>query len=62
MFIDDGSIRLFAPAERNTWFDLLIYQYIALRWSAQQGFGSRVYKHLAPLEPEHRLVALPAVS
>ena len=26
------------------------------------GFGSRVYKHLAPLKPEHRLVALPALD
>jgi len=42
--------------------DLLIDQYIALRWRAKQWFGSRVYKHLAPLEPEDRLVALPAVS
>jgi len=30
------SIKLFAPAERNVWFDEFIYQYIALRWSAKQ--------------------------
>ena len=32
----------FAPAERNVWFDV----------------GREVYKHLATLEPEHRLVAV----
>jgi hypothetical protein len=37
MFIEpQGSIRFFAPAERNAWFDVFIYLYIALRWSAKQ--------------------------
>jgi hypothetical protein len=26
----------FAPAERNEWFDVFIYLYIALRWSAKR--------------------------
>jgi len=30
-----SSIKFFAPAERNAWFDVFIYQYIALRWSAK---------------------------
>lgn len=34
---------------------LLTHPYIALRWSANV-VGREVYKHLAPLEPEHRLV------
>ena len=36
MFIDSSIIRFFAPAERNVWFDVLIYHYIALRWSAKE--------------------------
>src|SRR5258705_13313137 len=44
-------MRVFAPAERHVWFDILIYRDIALRWSAKRGFGGEVYKHLAPPEP-----------
>jgi hypothetical protein len=37
MFIDSPkSIKFFAPAERNISLDVLVYQYIALRWSAKQ--------------------------
>jgi len=58
MFIaPHASIRFFAPAERNAWFDVFIYQYIALRWSAEHWGGREVYKHLAPLEPKYYLVA-----
>ena len=35
------SRRLFAPAERDILFDLLIYQYIALRWSAQHWLAAK---------------------
>jgi hypothetical protein len=38
------------------WFDIFIYLYIALRWSAKTLVGCEVYKHLAPPEPEHRCV------
>jgi hypothetical protein len=34
--------------------DISIYLYIALRWSSKTLVGREVYKHLAPLEPEHR--------
>ena len=43
------------------WFDIFIYLYIALRWSAKTLVGREVYKHLAPPEPEHRLPLLAAV-
>ena len=52
------SIRFFAPAERDVSFQVLIHQYIALRWSAKQLLGREVYKHLAPLEPDSRLLKL----
>ena len=38
------------------WFDIFIYFYLALRWSAKPLVGREVYKHLAPPEPEHRCV------
>ena len=37
------------------WFDIFIYLYIALRWSAKDLLGGEVYKHLAPPEREHGL-------
>ena len=54
MFIDSGSL-LDPSLQRSEMqcFDVLNYQYIALRWSAKQLSRPRVYKHLAPLEPEH---------
>jgi len=39
-------------------FRLTQPQHIALRWSAKQFSQPLVYKHLAPLEPEHRLRSL----
>ena len=43
MFIElRHPIRLFAPAERDVWFDVLIYQYIALRWSAKESLATSI--------------------
>jgi len=50
--------RLFAPAERNVWFDVLIRQLHRAPLERQTFLGREVYKHLAPPEPEHRLIEL----
>jgi hypothetical protein len=55
MFIEPAAKKvLLAPAERNGL--QTIAGNIALRWSAGRAHNG-FYKHLAPLEPEHHLVA-----
>jgi hypothetical protein len=54
MFIERAASKRFPPAteKRNIiiW-DIPSARHIALRWSAELGINSCVYKHSAPLEP-----------
>ena len=58
MFIELLHMKVLRSGGAKSTDRVLIYWHIALRWSAKQSLVAKVYKHLAPLEPEQSFLLL----